>query len=120
MCSALQFRDIVDAGLKFDASGYGTIVWGVLSGMLTLVRNDKEKADAVFDSAAVMSRFLPKYAIVEDHYRDTPTQEQIVFEDQIEQVYVAILKYAVCVQKELNQSVAGNVSSSSPSTFPRS
>lgn len=120
MCSALQFKDIVDAGLKFDPSGYGTIVWGVLSGVLTLVQNDKEKVDAVFDSAAVMARFLPKYAIIEDHYRDRPTQESNAFEDLIEQVYVAILKYAVCVQKELNRSVAGNISPSSPSTSPRS
>lgn len=120
MCSALQFKDIVDAGLKFDPSGYGTIVWGVLSGVLTLVQNDKEKVDAVFDSAAVMARFLPKYAIIEDHYRDRPTQEQNAFEDQIEQVYVAILNYAACVQKELNRSVAGNISSSSPSTSRRS
>lgn len=116
ICSALQFKDIVDAGLKFDPTGYGTIVWGVMSGVLTLVQNDKEKVDAVFDSAAVMARFLPKYAIIEDHYRDWPTQQQNSFEDQIEQVYVAILKYAACVQKELNRSVAGNISSSSPST----
>ena len=120
MCSALQFKDIVDEGLKFDPSGYSTIVWGVLSGVLTLVQNDKEKADAVFDSAAVMARFLPKYAIIEDHYRDRPTQEQNAFEDLIEGVYVAILKYAACVQKELNRSVAGNISSSSRSTSPRS
>jgi hypothetical protein len=120
MCSALRFKDIVDAGLKFDPSGCGTIVWGVLSGVLTLLQNDKKKVDAVFDSTAVMARFLPKYAIMEDHYRDRPTQEQNAYEDQIEQVYVAILKYAACVQKELNRSVAGNISSSSPSTSPRS
>lgn len=110
MCAALQFKEIVDAGLKFDPSGYGTIVWGVLSGALTLVKNDKDKIDAVFDSAAAMARFLPKYAIIEDHYRDRPTQDQNVFEDQIVQVYLAILKYAACVQKELNRSVTGNTS----------
>ena len=108
ICSALQFRDLVDAGLKFDPSGYGTIVWSVVSGALTLVQNYKEEADAVFDSAAVMARFLPKYAIIEDHYRDRPTQEQKVFEDQIEQVYVTVFKYAACVKKELDRSVAGN------------
>ena len=100
MCSALQFKDIVDEGLKFDPSGYSTIVWGVLSGVLTLVQNDKEKADAVFDFAAVMARFRPKYAVIEDHYRDRPTQEHNAFDDLIEHAYVAILKYAACVQKE--------------------
>ena len=119
MCSALQFKGIVDAGLKFDPSGYGTIVWGVLSSVLQLVQNDKEKVDAVFDSAAVMARFLPKYAIIEDQYRDRSTQEQNGFEDFIQAVYVAILKYAACVQKELSQSVAGDMLSSSLSTCPR-
>jgi hypothetical protein len=113
MCSAMQFNSIVEAGLKFDPSGYGTIVWGVLSGVLKLVQNDKEKVDAVFDSAAVMARFLPRYVIIEAHYRDRPTLEQTAFENQIEHVYVAILSYAACVQKELNRSVAGNFSSNS-------
>ena len=119
MCSVLQLKDIMDAGLKFDPSDYGKIVWGVLSGVLTLVQNNKEKVDAVFDSAAVIAKFLPKYAIIEDYSRDRPTQEQNAFEDQIEQVYIAILKYAACVQKELNRPVAGDISSA-PSTSPRS
>jgi Cdc6-like AAA superfamily ATPase len=80
----------------------------VLSGVLKLVQNDKEKVDAVFDSAAVMARFLPKYAIIEDHYRDRPTQEQKAFEDRIKEVYGAILMYSACVQKELNRSITGN------------
>lgn len=112
MCATLQFDGIVKAGLKFDPSGYGTTVWGVLSGVLTLVQNDKDRADAVFDSAAVLARFLPKYAIIEAHYLDRETQEQRLFEDQIRDVYTCILNYAACVQKELNRSRAGNKNSS--------
>ena len=107
MCAALQFDDIVKAGLKFDPSGYGTTVWGVLSGALKLVQNDKDRADAVFDSAAVLAVFLPRYAIIEDHYRDRKTKEQEAFEDQIKNVYASILKYAACVQGQLNLSLAG-------------
>lgn len=113
MCAALQFDDIVTAGLKLDPTGYGTIVWGVLSGVLTLVQNDKDRADAVFHSAAVLAGYLPKYAIIEDHYRDRQTQEQDAFEDQIRDVYTSILKYAVCVQQQLNLSLPGNPSPSS-------
>lgn len=109
MCAALQFDDIVKAGLKFDPSGYGTTVWGVLSGVMTLVQNDKNRADAVFDSAAVLARYLPKYAIIEDHYRDRKTQEQKFFEDQIKNVYTSILRFTACVQKELNISIAGTL-----------
>ncbi|KAG6355225.1 hypothetical protein INS49_004306 [Diaporthe citri] len=112
MCAALQFDDIVKVGLMFDPSGYGTIVWGVLSGVLKLVQNDKNRADAVFESAAVLAKFLPKYAIIEDHYRDRQTQEQKAFEDQIRNVYASILKYSACVQKQLDLSIAGRLSES--------
>lgn len=107
MCAALKFDSIVKAGLKFDPSGYGATVWGVLSGVLTLVQNDKDRADAVFDSVEVLARFLPKYAIIEDHYLDRKTQHRNRFEDQIKNVYISILKYAACVQKELNRSLPG-------------
>ncbi|KAL2285764.1 hypothetical protein FJTKL_07491 [Diaporthe vaccinii] len=109
MCAALKFDSIVKAGLKFDPSGYGTTVWGVLSGVLTLVQNDKDRADAVFDSVEVLATFLPKYAIIEDHYLDRKTQHRNRFEDQIKNVYISILKYAARVQKELNRSLAGRV-----------
>lgn len=107
MCAALEFDSVVKAGLKFDPSGYGTTVWGVLSGVLTLVQNDKDRADAVFDSVKVLATFLSKYAIIEDHYRDKETQDRGRFEDQIRNVYTSILKYAACVQKELNRSHTG-------------
>jgi len=41
LCSALQFKDVIEAGLKFDPSGYGTIAWGVISGGLQLLQNER-------------------------------------------------------------------------------
>ncbi|KAK7701472.1 hypothetical protein SLS64_010216 [Diaporthe eres] len=81
MCAALKFDSIVKAGLMFDPS--------------------------VFDSVEVLARFLPKYAIIEDHYLDRKTQQRNRFEDQIKNVYISILKYAACVQRELNRSLPG-------------
>lgn len=31
LCSILSFKDLVDAGLKFDVSGYGATAWSVVS-----------------------------------------------------------------------------------------
>ena len=107
LCSALVFKEIVDQGLKFDPSGYGTMVWGVVSGVLTLIQNDRDRAEAVFGASAVMAKILPKYAVVEAHYRDRLTQEHRAFENRVQDVYVAILEYAAEVRKELNTSVAG-------------
>ncbi|KAK7731919.1 hypothetical protein SLS63_005217 [Diaporthe eres] len=84
MCAALKFDSIVKAGLMFDPS--------------------------VFDSVAVLGKILPKYAIIEHHYRDRQTQEHQAFEDQIRDVYICILKYTACVQQELFLSPAGRLS----------
>lgn len=107
LCSALQFKDIIDRGLKFDPSGYGTIVWGVVSGGLQLLQNDTDRAEAIFDSAAEMAKILPKYAVVEAQYRDWPLQEQAAFEGRIVAVYSALLLYAAEVKKGLDKSFAG-------------
>ena len=50
--------------IKFQPSGYRTIVWGMLSGILTLAHINKDKLDAINDSAAVMARFPPKDATI--------------------------------------------------------
>jgi hypothetical protein len=107
LCSALQFKDIIDNGLQFDPSGYGKIVWGVISGALRLLQNNMDRVDAIFDSAAEMAKILPKYAIVEAQYRDRPLQEQGALEERIVNVYSALLQYTAEAQKGLNQSIAG-------------
>jgi hypothetical protein len=63
-------------------------------GLLQLLQNNKDRVEAVFDSAAVMARLLPKYAAVEAHYKDWKTDRQKEFEDRIVDVYTAILRYA--------------------------
>lgn len=107
LCSALQFKDIIDHGLKFDPSGYGTIVWGVVSGGLQLLQNDTDRVEAIFDSAAEMAEILPKYAVVEAQYRDWPLQEQAAFEARIVAVYSALLLYAAEAKKGLDKSISG-------------
>lgn len=101
LCSALEFKSFVDSGMKFDPSGYGVIVWTVVSGGLQLLQNDKDRLEAVFDSSAVLSRLLPKYAIVESQYLDWKTDKQKTFEDLIIEVYAALLRYAAEVSIEL-------------------
>lgn len=107
LCSALEFKHIVDQGLKFDPSGYGTIVWAAVSGALTLMQNDKDKMEAIYDSAAVMTAILPKYAIIESQYRDQPTQEQAAFENRILDLYADLLRYAAHIKAKENHSSAG-------------
>jgi hypothetical protein len=107
LCSALQYKDVIEQGLKFDPTGYGTIVWTVVSGGLQLLQNNADRTDAVFGSAGTMSQMLSKYAIVEAQYRDWQLQEQVAFEDRLIEVYTALLRYAVDAKLELDKSLAG-------------
>ncbi|MCJ1385367.1 hypothetical protein MMC17_008489 [Xylographa soralifera] len=107
LCSALKFKSLVDAGLMFDPTGYGTIVWAVISGGLQMLKNDKDRTEAVFDSSAFLARLLAKYAIIEAHYRDRASTNQDAIENTIIEVYLAILKYTIEVKKSFNLSLAG-------------
>jgi hypothetical protein len=107
LCSALQYKDVVEQGLKFDPTGYGTIVWTVVSGGLQLLQNNADRTDAVFESAGIMSQMLSKYAIVEAQYRDWQLQEQAAFEDRLVAMYIALLQYATDAKLELDKSLAG-------------
>lgn len=118
LCSAIRFKDIVDQGLKFDPSGYGTIVWAIVLGGLQLIQNDMDRVEAIFNSAAAMTRILTKYAVVEVQYRDWPIQEQTAFEDRVIAVYSALLLYVAEAKKGLDKSMTGTDSMPRIFKFP--
>ncbi|KAH0533917.1 hypothetical protein FGG08_007464, partial [Glutinoglossum americanum] len=104
LCCALKFNEIITSVLKFDPTGYGTILWSVVAGGLQI--------EAVFDSAAVVADYLLKYALVDKLYRDQPTDQKIEFEDLIMEVYAALLRYASKVKMDLSMSISAGVSAS--------
>ncbi|KAF2875677.1 hypothetical protein BDV95DRAFT_280061 [Massariosphaeria phaeospora] len=65
LCSVLGYKALVDAGVKFDATGYGATAWSIISLGLQLVQNDQDRTNEVFDSAAYLADLLARFASLE-------------------------------------------------------
>ncbi|KAK3354077.1 hypothetical protein B0T25DRAFT_545945 [Lasiosphaeria hispida] len=102
LTSALTAKELIDAGLKFDVSGYGACAWSVLSFGLTLVQNDKARMELSLAASGFLADLLARYAKTQTYYRklsleyaESQTKE---LEDAIVDVYIAILKYSAAVK----------------------
>ncbi|KAK4198529.1 hypothetical protein QBC40DRAFT_229747 [Triangularia verruculosa] len=103
LISMLSVKELIDAGIKFDVSGYGALAWSVLSFGLTLVQNDKVRMELSFDSAEFLADLLARCARTQTYYRDLsfdfPEGETERLENAMVAVYIAILEYSAAVKK---------------------
>jgi hypothetical protein len=65
---ALCFKNIVDACLKFDPTGYSSSAWTIVSFGLHMTANGKQHREDVFDGAAYLAQLLVEYADIEAQY----------------------------------------------------
>ena len=105
--SALKFKDIVDTRMALDPSEYSTIVWTIISAGLQMLKYYNDRRDAVFESAAILAKLLPKYFVVEEHYLDWKINQQAAFRGSIISVYTALLRFAYKINKELGLEFRG-------------
>ncbi|KAL3451721.1 hypothetical protein BJX65DRAFT_223861 [Aspergillus insuetus] len=127
---ALRVKDIIDAGVKFDPTGYGMLTvsprshtiyvrltvfalassaWGVISLGLQLVQNDVDRIDAVFSASALLTDTLSRYANIEANYRDPTFEATRDMEDKIVLVYKAILEFSAEVRQQHSASVGARI-----------
>ncbi|KAI9833766.1 MAG: hypothetical protein M1819_003499 [Sarea resinae] len=102
LSSALDFKGIIDAALKFDPTGHVSSAWAVVSLGLAMVKNDNDRLDATFEASEFLAQTLVFYARVEIEYRDSKLKDMAQLEDVIIDVYEAILDYTATVLEESN------------------
>jgi hypothetical protein len=95
----LRVKDIIDAGVKFDPSGYASTAWGIISLGLQLAQNDVQRIDDVFSASAFLTHILARYANIEANYRDETVRDVEHLENHLVAVYKAILEYSAKVQE---------------------
>jgi hypothetical protein len=102
-----KFKSLVDAGLKFDTSGYGAIAWSVLSFGLQIAINGKEVREFVFQSSEAITQLIARYAGYEILYRGStkPSDACRKFEERLVDVYKAILVYMGTLEGYLQDGV---------------
>ena len=121
---ALQAQDLVKTLVAFDPTGHGEYLnefqlvyllksgsassaWSIVSIGLTMIKNDIERRDDIFEAAEYLARILSYYAIVDKHYRERKVASNRGLENALVEVYMAVLQYAAEVKKAGQENEAG-------------
>ncbi|BCS01057.1 uncharacterized protein AKAW2_51398A [Aspergillus luchuensis] len=94
LTATLSCKDIISAIVAFDPTGHASSAWTVVSLGLTMTQNYRDQQMAWFQSSAILTDILARYAFVEKLYRDERSEMNEKIEDAIVRVYLAVLKYA--------------------------
>ncbi|GKZ25265.1 hypothetical protein AbraIFM66951_003861 [Aspergillus brasiliensis] len=94
LAAALSCKEIVSAVVAFDPTGHASSAWTVVSLGLTMTQNYRDQQMAWFQSSAILTDTLARYAVVEKLYRDESSELNDKIEDALLRVYIAVLKYA--------------------------
>ncbi|KAJ0108232.1 hypothetical protein J7T55_000197 [Diaporthe amygdali] len=106
---ALAFKAIGDAAVKFDKSGYAALGWSVVSFGLQVAANVKEAREFVLSSSEVITRSMAKYREYELVIRGLETGKG--FDEQLINVYKAVLLYMIALDNYLHQPRLGHIAS---------
>ncbi|RAH85853.1 hypothetical protein BO86DRAFT_354734 [Aspergillus japonicus CBS 114.51] len=103
---ALQAQELVKTLASFDPTGHVSSAWSIVSFGLTLLQNNFQRRDDIFEAAEYLARNLAYYAIVDSHYRERQVGSDRGLEDALVEVYMAILQYAAEVKEAEKESKA--------------
>ncbi|RAK86488.1 hypothetical protein BO79DRAFT_177352 [Aspergillus costaricaensis CBS 115574] len=94
LTATLSCKDIISAIVAFDPTAHASSAWTVVSLGLTMTQNYRVQQMAWFQSSAILTDILARFAFVEKLYRDERSELNEKIEDAIVRVYMAVLKYA--------------------------
>ncbi|RAH57163.1 WD40 repeat-like protein [Aspergillus piperis CBS 112811] len=93
LTATLSCKDIISAIVAFDPTAHASSAWTVVSLGLTMTQNYRDQQMAWFQSSAILTDILARYAVIEKLYRDESSEVNDRIEDAILRVYIAVLKY---------------------------
>ncbi|PYI11903.1 hypothetical protein BO78DRAFT_413007 [Aspergillus sclerotiicarbonarius CBS 121057] len=106
---ALQAQDVVKAVVAFDPSGHASNAWAIVSLGLTMISNDIERRDAIFEASEYLAGKLAYFSIIDSEYRYQGTKGSQGLEEALVDVYTAILKYSAEVKRKYHESTAARI-----------
>ncbi|PYH73670.1 uncharacterized protein BO88DRAFT_484569 [Aspergillus vadensis CBS 113365] len=93
LTATLSCKDIISAIVAFDPTAHASSAWTVVSLGLTMTQNYRDQQMTWFQSSAILTDILARYAVIEKLYRDESSEVNDRIEDAILRVYIAVLKY---------------------------
>jgi len=119
----LRIDSLVNAGLAFDPTPYGKLVWSVVSFGLSMAKSHQDIQDFILENSVYTGSLMERYAVYEARYLpDLPREVgcapsmaalQNVMENAIVDVYAKILKFS----NMLNDTIKQALLSKTPSVF---
>ncbi|RAK96066.1 uncharacterized protein BO80DRAFT_468932 [Aspergillus ibericus CBS 121593] len=106
---ALRAQDAVKAVVAFDPSGHASSAWTVVSLGLTMINNDIERRDAIFQASEYLAGKLAYFSIMDTEYRYQGIKDFKGLEDALVGAYTAILEYSAEVKKRYHESTAARI-----------
>jgi hypothetical protein len=100
-------KKLVDEAVKWAPTKYGALAWGVMSFGLGLAIEQHNLRKLVLNSSDFLTHILARYASYERVYRNQITAKKSTtfdnFENNLVDVYKAVLVYAGAVNKYIQQ-----------------
>ncbi|OJJ71136.1 hypothetical protein ASPBRDRAFT_30878 [Aspergillus brasiliensis CBS 101740] len=115
LAATLSYKEIISAIVVFDPTGHASSAWTVVSLGLTMTQNYRDQQMAWFQSSAILTDTLARYAVVEKLYRDESSELNDKIEDAILRVYIAVIKYAAEAMTIYRSSIGKRLASNSVS-----
>lgn len=109
LTSALAFKGLIDSAVAFDPSGHAATAWGIVAFGLSLMQNDRDRTEKIFESSAFLASVLLRYRSIETYYLSRPLQDSSQLEKAIIDVYVAVLEYTAAVRTTNQANLAKRV-----------
>src|SRR5258708_4085118 len=107
MKSVSTVKSLVDAGLQFDPTGYGTLAFSIVSFGFDAVINHSEIEDDVAESCNYISGIIDEYAMYEARYINNAnynisSKSREALEKSIIGVYTAVIAYVAEMKYYIN------------------
>ncbi|KAE8332653.1 hypothetical protein BDV39DRAFT_199653 [Aspergillus sergii] len=96
---AMQSKDLITSLVSYDATGYASGAWSVISLGMGLVQNGLNRRDAAFESSAYLADTLAYFTLIDINHRNQNVGSDKNLDDALLGVYTALLDYSAEVNK---------------------
>ncbi|BCS08359.1 hypothetical protein ALUC_20729A [Aspergillus luchuensis] len=86
--SVMTVQALGDVVVKFDPTGYASIAWAVVSFGLTLIQNNQERMQRIWEASEYLAVLLARYSRIEALYHRVQVSNAAELGDAIVNVYI--------------------------------
>ncbi|GLB03575.1 hypothetical protein AtubIFM57258_008814 [Aspergillus tubingensis] len=97
--SVMTVQALGDVVVKFDPTGYASIAWAVVSFGLTLIQNNQERMQRIWEASEYLAVLLARYSRIEALYHRVQIFNAAELGDAIVNVYICVLQYSAKVKQ---------------------